>query len=533
MGAFNAAWRGDGGPVALWVAGIAVSGVVLGALYMLWFAQRFLFGAERVPHGPVADLNLREKSILAILVAAVFWLGLFPDSAMKRTELAAREYQQLVRRAAPAGDRSPAATPARRPRDERHGRIARHGAGAPAARGHRGPARPRDRLGARARGAAAQRRVRRGRGGARRGLAGLHRLDGRALPRPVRAHAAGGVRQGDGAGARGPRRSSCRGTTSARARSTRCSSPRSTACACSPPRESFLTLFLGIELMSIPVYVLVLLGLPPAGERRGGAQVPGALGHGERLVPHGRLAPLRLHADPSGWGASPTALAPDSYLARTAVVMVVSSFFLKAAIVPFHGWAPDAYEAASVPSTAYMAVLVKAGVLIAAARVFGTAPVAEPLVGLLAILPLASIVWGNLAAMRQPGLRRMIAYSSIAHAGYLFFAFLGDGPGRFQAVVFYLAAYGVMNVLAFAALPSNDERRRARQAREPEGALRHAPVRRAAHRHGDALARGHPALPGLRRQVPDLQERDRRGLHDLGRARASWAATSASTSTCA
>jgi NADH-quinone oxidoreductase subunit N len=50
----------------------------------------------------------------------------------------------------------------------------------------------------------------------------------------------------------------------------------------------------------------------------------------------------------------------------------------------------------------------------------------------------------------------MIAYSSIAHAGYLFFAFLGDGPGRFQAVLFYLAAYGVMNVLAFAALPAND-----------------------------------------------------------------------------
>jgi NADH-quinone oxidoreductase subunit M len=69
---------------------------VLGALYMLRLAQRFLFGAERVPHGPVADLNLREKAILAAIVAAVFWLGLFPDSAMKRTELAAREYQELV-----------------------------------------------------------------------------------------------------------------------------------------------------------------------------------------------------------------------------------------------------------------------------------------------------------------------------------------------------------------------------------------------------------------------------------------------------
>jgi NADH-quinone oxidoreductase subunit N len=74
-------------------------------------------------------------------------------------------------------------------------------------------------------------------------------------------------------------------------------------------------------------------------------------------------------------------------------------------------------------------------------------------VGLLVFLPLVSILWGNLAAMRQDSFRRMIAYSSIAHAGYLFYAFLGDGPGRYQAVLFYVLVYGLMNLLAFAALP--------------------------------------------------------------------------------
>jgi len=74
-------------------------------------------------------------------------------------------------------------------------------------------------------------------------------------------------------------------------------------------------------------------------------------------------------------------------------------------------------------------------------------------IALLVLLPLVSIAWGNLAAMRQPGLRRMIAYSSIAHAGYLFYAFLGAGPTRFNAVAFYVLAYGVMNILAFASLP--------------------------------------------------------------------------------
>jgi NADH-quinone oxidoreductase subunit N len=92
-------------------------------------------------------------------------------------------------------------------------------------------------------------------------------------------------------------------------------------------------------------------------------------------------------------------------------------------------------------------------VLLAVLRLIDTAPLSPRTVDLLAILPLVSIVWGNLAAIRQESFRRMIAYSSIAHAGYLFYAFLGDGPGRFQAVVFYVLAYGLMNLLAFASIP--------------------------------------------------------------------------------
>jgi len=104
LGAFRSSWaqyQGGAGSYPLLMSAIAVTGVVLGALYMLWFAQRFLFGAEKVPHGPVADLNLREKLILAAIVAAVFALGLYPEPAMRKTELAARHYQQLV-----AGERA-------------------------------------------------------------------------------------------------------------------------------------------------------------------------------------------------------------------------------------------------------------------------------------------------------------------------------------------------------------------------------------------------------------------------------------------
>jgi len=98
LGAFRGAWpafaAGELMPL-VWSAG-AVSGVVLGALYMLRFAQRFLFGDERAPHAPVADLVAREKLILAAIAAAVFALGIWPDGAMQKTELAAKQYQQIV-----------------------------------------------------------------------------------------------------------------------------------------------------------------------------------------------------------------------------------------------------------------------------------------------------------------------------------------------------------------------------------------------------------------------------------------------------
>jgi NADH-quinone oxidoreductase subunit N len=216
--------------------------------------------------------------------------------------------------------------------------------------------------------------------------------------------------------------------------------------------ESFLTLFLGLELMSLPVYVLVLLafGRPESPEAALKYLVLGGAATATFL-----LGVSLLYGGSGSLALSEFASALESHqtMPMIAAALIVIAFFLKAAIVPFHAWAPDAYEGASVPVTAYMATVIKAGVLLATLRLFGTAPVTGPMVGLLALLPLVSIVWGNLTAMRQPGFRRMIAYSSIAHAGYLFYAFLGEGPGRFQAVVFYIVVYGLSNLLAFASIP--------------------------------------------------------------------------------
>ena len=75
---------------------LAVTGVVLGALYMLWLAQRMLFGEVKAPHQPLTDLVAREKAILLAFVVAIFALGLFPQGPLAKTELAARDYQQRV-----------------------------------------------------------------------------------------------------------------------------------------------------------------------------------------------------------------------------------------------------------------------------------------------------------------------------------------------------------------------------------------------------------------------------------------------------
>ena len=98
LGAFNAAWTAHlaGNPLPLTLVVIAVSGVVLGALYMLWLAQRILFGEPRAPHAPLQDLNARETTIRVAIVAAIFVIGLYPAGPLAKTELASREFQQRV-----------------------------------------------------------------------------------------------------------------------------------------------------------------------------------------------------------------------------------------------------------------------------------------------------------------------------------------------------------------------------------------------------------------------------------------------------
>jgi len=144
-------------------------------------------------------------------------------------------------------------------------------------------------------------------------------------------------------------------------------------------------------------------------------------------------------------------------LLMVGLVLLVAGFGFKVAAVPFHFWAPDAYEGAPTPVTAFFSVGPKAAAFAVILRIF--APMlgwAEPDPGLgflpvlFAVLAVITMTVGNLVALMQTNIKRMLAYSSIAHAGYILVGLAVASPRGFAAVIYYLIAYAAMNLGAFA-----------------------------------------------------------------------------------
>ncbi|MGH2403637.1 MAG: NADH-quinone oxidoreductase subunit N, partial [bacterium] len=124
----------------------------------------------------------------------------------------------------------------------------------------------------------------------------------------------------------------------------------------------------------------------------------------------------------------------------------------KAAFVPFHTWAPDVYEGAPLPAVAFMSVIAKIGAFAALLRVFPLTldALAAQWTLALGILSAATMIVGNLAALAQSSYKRMLAYSSIAHTGYLLIGVATGTPAAVTAVITYLVVYAAMTTGAFA-----------------------------------------------------------------------------------
>ena len=214
---------------------------------------------------------------------------------------------------------------------------------------------------------------------------------------------------------------------------------------------NLMTIFLALEILSIALYVLV--GLNRAEPRSGeaalkyfllGAFASGFLLYGMALV-YGQagttsLAGIRDHVLSLGGEFPP--------LLMVALGLMIVGFGFKVALVPFQMWTPDVYEGAPTSVTAFMSVGAKVAGFAALGRVvlYAFGDLYADWSWVLAVLAALTMTVGNLAALRQTNLKRMLAYSSIAHAGYILAGLAAGNEAGASAVLFYLFAYAFMNV---------------------------------------------------------------------------------------
>jgi NADH-quinone oxidoreductase subunit N len=217
--------------------------------------------------------------------------------------------------------------------------------------------------------------------------------------------------------------------------------------------NDLLALFLGVELMSIPLYVL-------AGFRRG------SLRSNESALKYfliGSFASaILLYGSALLYGATGTLafagiaarLDPENAVAVLGAGLLLIGLAFKIAAAPFHQWAPDVYEGAPTPVTAFMATTVKVAAFGALLRVVAVAfaPGADLLFPVFFALALLTMTVGNVMAIIQQNTKRMLAYSSVAHAGYLLVGVATGTAAAYSAVLFYLLVYTFMTFAGFAVI---------------------------------------------------------------------------------
>jgi NADH-quinone oxidoreductase subunit N len=215
-----------------------------------------------------------------------------------------------------------------------------------------------------------------------------------------------------------------------------------------------IMIFLGIEIVSLCLYVL-------AGIRRGdtrsneaalkyfllGAFATGFLLYGMTLL-YGATGTTKLAGIAEALSHAEVLSQP---ILMMGVVLLIAGFGFKVASVPFHMWTPDVYQGAPTPVTAFMAVGPKAAAFAAFFRVFTTAmpELAPTWEVLLSIIAVTTMFVGNLGAIMQTNIKRLLAYSSISHAGYILIAIIAKGSLATSALLFYMLSYTFMTFGAF------------------------------------------------------------------------------------
>ena len=218
-----------------------------------------------------------------------------------------------------------------------------------------------------------------------------------------------------------------------------------------------ITLLLGLEILSLAVYVLSAWRPNSRSSEEAGMKYFLLGAFASAFMVYG----IALMYGATGYftyGDIVAALQGEGFsrgtLATLGGAFILGGLAFKAAFVPFHQWSPDVYTGAPTPVTAFMSVVVKAAAFAALVRLFASVypDLNNSLTQALAVLVALTLVIGNLVALVQTSLKRLLAYSAVAHAGYLGLALLSADAGGTAAVVWYLTAYTFMNVGAFAVL---------------------------------------------------------------------------------
>jgi NADH-quinone oxidoreductase subunit N len=240
----------------------------------------------------------------------------------------------------------------------------------------------------------------------------------------------------------------------------------------------FLTLFLSLELSSFSLYILV--GLLKARRLNVEASMKylfyGALASGLTLFGYALLYPFYTDTTLVSMAAAHAAKAADP-LVYAGVVLLLSAFFFKLAVLPFSFWAPDVYQAGSNPAVTYIATVSKvAGVAVLLRILHVCMPALVKLEHAYLAFALVTMTFGNLTAIHQKDLKRLLAYSSIAQAGYIMVALVILREDAWTSALFYVFSYLVMNFMFMLVVDVMSKDRHSTELTSLQGLSRTSPL---------------------------------------------------------
>ncbi|MGD0231688.1 MAG: NADH-quinone oxidoreductase subunit N, partial [Syntrophorhabdales bacterium] len=215
----------------------------------------------------------------------------------------------------------------------------------------------------------------------------------------------------------------------------------------------FVSFFLGLEILSISLYPLIAYPGARPSHTEAGIKYLIVSGVSSAFLLFGMaiLYGLGGTMEFTTLAARMNGLAEGRLMAAVGMVFLITGVGFKLGVVPFHMWTPDVYEGAPAPVTAFIATVSKGAVFALLLRYFTDVRLDShpPLFVIFTVVAIASMVAGNLLALFQTNIKRLLAYSSIAHFGYLLVAFMSAGPLAVTAVTYYLVAYFVTTLGAF------------------------------------------------------------------------------------